>query len=148
MAALEVAGEDAGGEAEFRRIGAGNGFFLGFEVEHAHHGAENLLARDRHVIDDIGENGRFDEEPVGEAVDGRPIAAAHQPRPFFDALVDIGHHLVELRCRDQRTGVDALVHRIAHSRVCRALGEPGEEGLLDALLHEDAVPLEQICPLE
>ena len=49
VGAGKVAGEDAGGEAEFGGVGAGDDLVLAVEIEHAHDGAEDLLARDAHA---------------------------------------------------------------------------------------------------
>ena len=74
VGAGEVAGEDAGGEAEGRGVGAGDRLVLARRSRGRSDRAEDLLARDGHLVGDAGEDGRLHEEAAS-----KPCGRARSP---------------------------------------------------------------------
>src|SRR3546814_19377361 len=70
-------------------------------------GAENLRARDRHVVADVREQRRLDEIAYLDAI-GAPGAAGLQRGAFLDPLGDQPLHLLPLRLVDERPDMPAL----------------------------------------
>ncbi len=66
MRAVEVVRPDRRGEAVIERVDAREHVVLVRPAQDRHHRPEDLLARDAHVVGDVGEHGRLDEEPAGE----------------------------------------------------------------------------------
>jgi hypothetical protein len=138
MGAGQIGGEDAGGEAELRSVGAGDHLVLVLEIEHRHDGAEDLLARDGHVVGHAGEDRRFHEEAVFESLNRRYAAADFQRRAFLFAGLDIAQHLVALGGGDQRPHLDGLVHRVADDDGACAFDKALDETVADRAVDEDA----------
>ena len=76
------------------------------------HRPEDLLARDRHVVGDVGEDGRADIEALVDAL-GQARTAGDQRRAFVDALLDQRLDLVPLAAVDDRADGGALGAGIA-----------------------------------
>src|SRR3546814_16892871 len=82
-------------------------------------GAENLLARDRHVVADVREQRRLDEIAYLDAI-GAPGAAGLQRGAFLDPLGDQPLHLLPLRLVDERPDMPAQTGRASwRERVCQ-----------------------------
>src|ERR1700704_2926405 len=113
---VDVAGADLAGHAAraFHRI-AGDvtgetigrvvgdlhrfGFILG--TEDREHGSEDFLPRNRHVVGDVGEDGRADVEALVDAF-RQTRATGDQGCAFVDALLDQRLDLVPLDARHDR----------------------------------------------
>ena len=134
----EVAREDAGGQSEAAVVGAPYRLFFAVKHQHREHRAEDFLANDAHAIAAAGEDRRRDEVSAGHARHLHAPAAERQRRAFGDAAVDVGHHLVGVRTRDQRTDLGRRVHRVAHAQQGAAFQQPRQETLCHATLHEYA----------
>src|SRR5215211_295684 len=61
------------------------GFILG--ADDGQYRSEDLFAGDRHVVGDVGEDGRADIEALVDAL-GETRTTGHQRRAFVDALLD------------------------------------------------------------
>ena len=68
MRARQVQREHARRKTLWRIVGAGDSLVLVAERQHAHDRTEDFLARDAHAVLHIGEDSRFDEEAVFEAL--------------------------------------------------------------------------------
>src|SRR3546814_11083727 len=88
-------------------------------------GAENLLARDRHVVADVREQRRLDEIAYLDAI-GAPGAAGLQRGAFLDPLGDQPLHLLPLRLVDERPDMRSDERRVGNEWVstCRSRGTP------------------------
>ena len=53
------------------------------------HRAEDLLACDAHVVGDVGQHGRFDEEAAGQSGYVGRVATRREPRPVAQRAVDV-----------------------------------------------------------
>src|SRR6185437_4707548 len=102
------------------------------ERQHADDRPEDLVAGDRHLIADVVEDGRLDEE----AVAADPLAAGDQPRALLLAEVDVMQDLVELLLRDLGALLGLRILRVADDAPLGLLGEPLDELVLDLRLDE------------
>src|SRR3546814_5452425 len=82
-------------------------------------GAENLLARDRHVVADVREQRRLDEIAYLDAI-GAPGAAGLQRGAFLDPLGDQPLHLLPLRLvkSEEHTSELQSLMRISYAVFC------------------------------
>ena len=67
-----------------RVVGLGDRFVEIRELDRGEHGAEDLLARDRHLGRDVGEDGRLDEVALPRP-DVGALAAGDERRPFLSS---------------------------------------------------------------
>ena len=75
MASFDVAGPDAGGEAELAVVCDRDGLVRIVEDQGREDRPEDLLARDTHLVVDAGEDRRLDEETAGALVAIRTLSA-------------------------------------------------------------------------
>src|SRR6266852_7014650 len=121
--AFDGVGGDVTGETIRRVVGDPHrvGFILG--AEDGENGAKNFLARNRHLVGDVGEDGRAHIEAFVDAF-RQARATGHQRGTFLDALVDQRLYLVPLSAVDDRTDGGALGAGIAGLGLLRhALGD-------------------------
>src|SRR5215207_1473310 len=91
---LLVGGGDVAAEAVLVVVGHADGFVVTVERDDDEHGAEDLLARDRHVVGDVGEQRRLHEPALVELL--RTTAAGDDARTLFLALLDVAEHALAL----------------------------------------------------
>ena len=108
----EVAGLDVARQAVGGVVGDPDRFLLGLVGEDGEHGAEDLLAGDRHVVADAAEDGGTDVVAAAHAL-GAIRAAGDELGALFHALGDQGLDLVVLDLADDRADGDALLSRRA-----------------------------------
>ena len=101
-----IAGPDAGGEAELRVIGDGDGLRAVAHAEHGGDGPERLVARGGRVIGEIRQHRRRVEVAAARA------AGEQLPAPG-DRLADLLLDVVGDLRHGQRADVGGLVERIA-----------------------------------
>ncbi len=141
MAARKVAREDAGGKPELRIVRALDDFVLRPEGQDAHDRAEDLLAGDPHVVGDVGEDGRLDEEAVLEALEPGNAAPAQETRALGTTGLDVADDLVVLAPIDERSHLRFPDRADRRADRLGAGGETIEEPVHDAVLDEDAGPV-------
>src|SRR6266852_2587467 len=105
--ALDVARGDVAREPVGRVVGDANRVLLVLVRDDGKDGAEDLLARDRHVVAHVGEHRRADEVALAQALRA-PRPAGHQLGALLDALLDQALHLIELRLAGERPDGDAV----------------------------------------
>ena len=108
VAALHIAGQTVG-----RVIGHGDGFVFGVVGQHDQHGAEDLLARDAHLVVDLGKYGRAHEIPGLQAL-GFARSAGEQLGPRVDTGLNQALNLLVLNLRDHRPHPGLGMRRVAH----------------------------------
>ena len=91
---------------------------------------------DRHVVLDVVEDRRLDEE----ALLAVPLTAGDQLGPLFLAQFDVAEDLVQLLLRDLRSLLGGRVERIADFSLFGLLGQAADELLADAVLDEQPAP--------
>src|SRR5438105_7611549 len=99
--AVDAAGRDVAGKTVRRVVGDldGVGFVLG--ADDGQHRSEDFLLRDRHVVGDVGEDGRTDIEALVDAF-RQTWSAGHEGGALVDALLDQRLDLVPLDAADDR----------------------------------------------
>ncbi len=88
----QVAGKDPCRQTEFGIIGPHHDLGLVLEIQHRHHWAEDLLARDHHVIGHIGKDGGLQIEAL--PVD--PLAAGNKARTLGLTFLDVAQRDIHL----------------------------------------------------
>src|SRR5207253_10206851 len=136
--ALGVAGPDVAVEPVVRVVGERDRLGLVPEADGGDHGAEDLLARDRHVVAGVGEERRLDVVAAGEV--RRPPAAAGERGTLLPAAGDVALDALALGRRDERPDDDAGLVRIADPERRTLLGQAARDGLVDRLLDEHPRP--------
>src|SRR5207245_925408 len=94
--AIEIVGPDRAGQSNVERVDALEQIVFVGPAQDAHDRPEDLLAGDPHVVGDVGEHRRLDEEPVSELRIRRALAAAGETRAAVEPQLDVAHRLVEL----------------------------------------------------
>ena len=138
--AADVAGEDAGLEAELGVVGHVEALVEGLEgVDHRDR-AEDLLAPDLGVALGAAQHGRREAAVlVDELAAGEQLGAAR------DGLVDPLLDAVAVVRGDQRADVGVLAHRVAGDEALDVLDEAGREVVGDRLVQQD--PLDRDAAL-
>src|SRR5215208_3174905 len=120
MRAREVARPYAGGEAVLDVVGDAVRLLLRGELQHPHHGPEDLLLGDPHLVAHAGEDGRLVEEPA--------IAVARPAERELGALVLADPHValdaLELLGRHHGSHVGAGIEAAADADAARLLDDP------------------------
>src|SRR5437867_624689 len=111
--ALEVAGGHVAREPVGRVVGDADRVRLVLVWDDGEDRPEDLLARDRHVVADVGEYRGLHEVPLADALRAAG-AARHELRALLDALLDETLHLLELRLARERADGGALGERVPH----------------------------------
>src|SRR5690606_39236417 len=101
VAALRVRRIDGAVQAVDRIVGLLDRVVDVVVRDERHDRAEDFLARDRHPVVDVGEDGRLDEVAAVEAF--RAAAAEHEARPFLLAHRDEALHALQLPLHRERT---------------------------------------------
>src|SRR5947207_4282595 len=136
--ARRVAGPHVAVEPVVGLVGERDGLRLVAEGDRGDYRAEDLLARDRHVVARVGEERRLDVIPAGEG--RRPAAAAGERRPLLAAARDEALDARPLRGGDQWPDDDARLARIADAQRGARRGEAPRERLVQRLLDQHARP--------
>src|SRR5262249_4802439 len=105
--ARRVTGPQVSVQAVVRVVGDGDRFLFVAKRDRGDHRAEDLLARDRHVVADAGEQRRLDVVAARQM--RRTFATARQRRAFLDAARDVALDALALRAGHQRTDRDAFL---------------------------------------
>ena len=136
VGAVDVAGPQAGAEAEFAVISDGQGFGFVLEGGDAHHRAEDFLLEHAHLVVAL-EQGRLDVIAAGQvAVQVFGRAAGEQLGALLLGDLEVGQDLVVLLLG--RLGADHGfgVQRVAALDLDDLLHHLGHERLVDRLLHQ------------
>ena len=99
--------------------------------------AEVLLGEDLHVVGDVGEHRRLEEE-AGVEGRARPPPATTRA-PAFTASAMIALDLAAPAAADDRAHLHRRVEAVAELQRLRARGEAVDEGVVQALVDEEAV---------
>ena len=102
------------------------------ELQDLHHGAEDLLGGDLHLVLHVGEDGRLDEI----AFRAEPLAAADASGSLLLARLDVAEHLVELGLVDLRALLGRGVERVAELALAGRGGEPLDHRVIDLVLDQ------------
>ncbi len=77
------------------------------------HRPEDLLLGDRHVVGDVGEDGRRVEVALGQLAVREDLAAGQQPRALVETELHVALHPLDLAAVDERSEVAGEVARPA-----------------------------------
>src|SRR5690349_1772039 len=97
MCAVEIVSPDGARESVLERVHATQQVSLVAPTQHADHRSEDLLARDAHLVVNVGEHRRLDEIAGCEAWIRGSFAANDQARAVVTSMADVCERLVELR---------------------------------------------------
>src|ERR1700743_3556133 len=95
---LHRIGGNVAGKPIGRVVGDPHGIFFVLGADDGENGAEDFLARDRHIVGDVGKDRRANVEALVDTL-GEAGAAGNERRTFLDALVDQRLDLVPLNAR-------------------------------------------------
>ncbi len=135
MCTRDVARPDRGGEAVDRVVRDGDRLVLVDERDRGEDGAEDLLARDPHVVRDCVEDRRLDE--VAAALRSRLLTAQVKACTLPFARLDVAEHALELRPVDERAHLRLGVERVAGADGLGDAHDSLEEIVLQRLVHEE-----------
>ncbi len=122
---VDVVGEDGGVQPVDRVVGELDGVVLVVGGDHAEHGPEDLLLRDRRVVVDVGEHGGLD---VVAALEVRGAAAAGDQRgALVDALGDVALDTVALAAHGERAHLGLRVEGVADPDLRERAGQRLDE---------------------
>ena len=102
------------------------------EGEHAHDRSEDFILGDRHVVADIVENRRLDEE----AAVAHSAAADHQLRTLLLAQIHVAQDLVHLLAGNLWALLGLGIQRIAHAALAGLGRQTLDEFLVNLLFDE------------
>ena len=131
---VDAFGPDASGEAVGGVVGELDGFGRCAKGHGGENGAENFLLGDDGSGMDVAEkSGRKIKAARGHGNLRLPAGGA-----FGDALIHEALNAIELNAGDDGANVDGFIERRADAECVHAVADFGDEGLGDALLHEEA----------
>src|SRR5215472_15830673 len=130
VAAVKVRCKD-----EFGVVGHLHRLFFGLEAIERRDRAERLLLGDDHVGGDAGQHGRLEEA----AAERRALAAGDDMRAFFHRVGDVALDLFDRLHVDQRADHHTGFGAVADLHLAGDLGEALREGVVDAVLYQDAI---------
>src|SRR6516162_7094675 len=133
--AADVAAVEIRGETEFGVVGHLDRLVVGFEAVERGDRAEGFLLGDDHVGRHIGQHRRLEEG----ATECRALAAQRYLGAFLDRVGDVRLDLLDRLHVDQRADHGTRLKPVGHLHGTGGLGQPFGEGVVDAVLHQDAV---------
>ncbi|KAJ6443171.1 WD40 repeat-like domain-containingprotein [Purpureocillium lavendulum] len=137
MSTLEVLGEDGGAKAVRRVVGPADGLCFVAEPADDDNGAEDFLLEDAHLVLDLGEDGRLDEEALG--VDVERLATGNNLGALGLADLDVVQHPLVLSLGYLRALVRLGVPLVADTADrLGGLRKLLDELVVDAVLDQDA----------
>src|SRR5437016_10600590 len=132
-----VARPDPGGEAVGGVVALQHRVVLVFERDDGDHRAEDLLARDLHVVADAGEDGGLDEVALLEPLPRVALAADERLRALLLPDLEVAGDALELLLADQRADARLGIETGALLHVRGRLGELVGELVVYLLLDEE-----------
>ncbi|MNF69417.1 hypothetical protein D3C84_513000 [compost metagenome] len=136
MGATEVAGPDAGGEAELGVVGDRQGFGFILETDHRGDRAEDFLLHDFHRVAVALEQGRLVVPAV--TLDLWTLAAQAQFRPFGQGVGDQALDHGQLLRGGHRAHLAAVILRVADTDALGPFDQALDEFVVDLVLHQQA----------
>src|SRR5262249_4121333 len=133
--AADVAAVEIRGETEFGVVGEPDRLLLVGEAEERRHGAERLLARDRHLRIDVGQHRRLEER----AAQRMALAARGDLGALGYGVLDVLLDLLDRLAVDQRALRDAGFQTIADLQLLDRADELLGESVVDLVLYQEAV---------
>src|SRR5919204_5970913 len=133
--APDVAAVEIARESELRVVGKPDDLILGLEANQRRDGAERFLVGDDHVRRDVRDHGRLEEEAAALVA----FAAQDDLRAFAERVGDVLLDLLYAVLVDKRPDHHAGLGAGADLEAADLLGELGGEGVVDAVLHVNAV---------
>src|ERR1700722_2481268 len=134
MSAADVARPDRCGKPVFGVVALENRIVLVGEGDRSADGAKNLLARNLHVVLDVGEQRRIDEV----ALAGSRGTTGRHGGAFFSADFEESFDAIELLLRYQRSNGALLIEGIAHRDALAKIRELADYFVVAFALHENA----------
>src|SRR3990167_7889164 len=136
VGATEIAGPDAGGEAELRVVGHGQGFDFILETDHRGNRAEDFFLHDFHRVAVAFEQGRLVVPAV--TVNLWALAAQAQFRPFGQGVGDQAFDHGQLLRGGHRTHLAAVILRVADADALGTGDQALDELVIDLVLYQQA----------
>src|SRR3990167_2103120 len=136
VGAAEVAGPDAGGQAELRVVGHGQGFGFILEADHRGNRAEDFFLHDLHRVAVALEQGRLVVPAV--AVDLWALAAQAQFRPFGQGVGDQAFDHGQLLRGGHGAHLAAVILRVADTDALGPFAQALDDLVVDLVLHQQA----------
>src|SRR5262245_26677138 len=122
MCPTDVARPDAGSEAVPRGIRPPDDLVDAVEGENGRDGTEDLLACDRHLVADIGEDGGRNEVSLRKGPLCEPRAAGNQSRSLPRRRIEVSEYAVQLTRGHERPELSRRVDARPHAKRSRKLG--------------------------
>lgn len=139
MSALNILGEDRGTKSVGRVIGPSDGLVVVNEGRNHNEWTEHFLAVDAHVVFDIREDSRFNEEALSVADILVRNTARGEGRAFGLATLDVGEDTVVLSLGDLRSLEGLVFEGVSDlGGGLDGLLEEGDELIVDGVVDEDS----------
>src|SRR5258708_519806 len=131
----DVAAVEIGGQAKFGVVGDGDGFGFGFETKQRRYRAEGFFTGDGNLGGDVGQDGGLEET----STEGVAVAADEDFCSFGLGVADVAFDFLDGGFVKERTVGGAGFGAGSGLERSDGGGEFGGEGIVDAVLDEDAV---------
>src|SRR5690606_1696305 len=127
-----VAGVEITSQSEFGVVSHADRLLLGLEPEQGRDGAEGFLAGHLHLRRDVAQHGGLEE------IAAELLATGDERSALGQGILDMLANLVDRSAIDERAGGGAVLRAVADLEAADSLGELLREGVIDAVLDQDA----------